>query len=468
MTGERKQAGPGWTLATLPATILVGLLLIATAHADAAARAKSTVLENGLELVVISDRRAPIVTHMIWYRVGAADDPAGKSGLAHFLEHLMFKATKTLAPGELSRRVNELGGNENALTTHDATVYHQRVAKEHLAKVMALEADRMINLQFSADEVAIERNVVLEERRQRIGASPLNLLSERINAALYQEHPYAVPVLGWPEEIAALEVADARSLYQRAYGPSNAIVLVAGDVSFEEALRLTEATYGQLPATPRLQRRAAQSDLPPPTTRRVTLSEARASSPTFFRAYRAPSAAAAIGHEAAAIEVLARILAQGETSRLFQRLVREKSLAVTTEGGYRGGTREGAQIAMFAIAARGIEPTAIEREIDAVIAEVVANGITDAELDRARSVIEAKHTFESDAQLSLAMRYGEALAIGRSITDIESFPDQLAAVTCADVQAAAAKLLLNEQSVTGWLLPAKPENRSATAPGGRP
>lgn len=452
-------------LAAPLAIILLGCQAPGPVAAAGALRAQSAVLENGLELVVITDRRAPIVTHMIWYRVGAADDPPGKSGLAHFLEHLMFKATKRLASGELSRLVGQLGGNDNALTSHDSTVYYQRVAKEHLSTVMALEADRMVNLQFTEEEVVIERRVVLDERRQRIDASPLNLLSEKINEALYEDHPYAIPVLGWPHEIANLDGVDARSFYERFYAPSNAIVLVAGDISFAEALAQAQLVYGQIPRRGDVRERRRPRAPEILAKRTVALTDARVSTPSFFRAYLAPGAVTAGGRVAATLEVLARILSQGETSRLYQRLVRDTGLAVSTEGGYRGTTRDSSQIALYAVAARGADLAVIEREIDALIAEFVATGISEAELERARNVIESRHVFDSDSQLALAMRYGESLAAGRTIAEIESFLDHLAAVTREDVQAAAAQFLVPQHSATGWLLPTEVTPGSATTLG---
>lgn len=451
----------GWrSLRSILVALVVLGLAIDAGRARGSERAQSFVLDNGLQLVVIEDRRAPIVTHMVWYRVGAADDPPGKSGLAHLVEHLMFKATAKLAAGELSRLVSGLGGNDNAITSHDSTLYYQRVASEHLATVMALEADRMVNLRISPEEVAIERDVVIEERRQRIDASPLNVLSEEINAVLYRGHPYAVPVLGWPHEIMRLDADDSRRFYERHYAPDNAIVVVAGDVAADEALRLARAIYGPLP-------RRGLSPAGRPAVQsehfigaRVVRADPRVSVPAFYRAYPVPGAAGAAGNEAETLEVLARILAQGETSRLHVRLVREGALAVSTEGGYRAATRE-AQIAIYAVGARGIEPERIESAIDSAIAELQDHGVAETELERARNTIEAKHVFDSDSQLSLAMRYGEGLVTGRSIASIEGHAERLAKVTREDVQAAAAKYMASRRAVTGWLLPAGAEARSA-------
>lgn len=447
-----------------PRSILVAIVLLGLAIDSVGAwgreRAQSFLLDNGLQLVVIEDRRAPIVTHMVWYRVGAADDPPGRSGLAHFVEHLMFKATGKLAAGELSRLVADLGGNDNAITSHDSTLYYQRVASEHLATVMALEADRMVNLRFSPEEVAIERDVVIEERRQRTEASPLNALSEEINATLYRDHPYAVPVLGWPDEIMRLDADASRRFYERHYAPDNAIVVVTGDIAAYEALRLARESYGHLPrrgSPPAGAPAAAQDHM---LGGRVVRADPRASAPTFYRAYPVPGAAGAHGHVAETLEVLARILSQGETSRLHVRLVREGALAVSTEGGYRAATRE-AQIAIYAVASRGIEPDRIESEVDSAIADLRDHGVTEAELERARNTIEAKHAFDSDSQLLLAMRYGEGLVTGRSIASIEGHAERLAKVTREDVQAAAAKYLASRRAVTGWLLPAVVGSRSA-------
>jgi len=203
-------------------------------------------LENGLEVVIIPDHRAPVVTHMIYYRNGAADDPPGKSGIAHFLEHLMFKGTETNPKGSFSKIVADVGGQENAFTSYDYTAYYQRVAKEHLGRMMALECDRMMGLVLEGPEVLSERDVVIEERKMRTDSDPAAQLQESLMATLYVHHPYGTPVIGWGHEIVELGREDALAYYRRFYRPDNAILIVAGDVEEGEVRRLAEETYGKV------------------------------------------------------------------------------------------------------------------------------------------------------------------------------------------------------------------------------
>ncbi len=213
-------------------------------------------LKNGLQVLVIPDHRAPVVTQMIWYKVGAADEPPGSSGIAHFLEHLMFKGTDLIPTGQFSKIIARNGGEDNAFTNHDVTAYFQRVAKDRLPKVMEMEADRMANLRLSEEDVATERKVILEERRSRVDNDPGSILQEQMMAALYANHPYGIPIIGWEHEIRALDREDALSFYRRFYAPDNAILVIAGDVEPEEVRRLAEETFGKLAPSDKVNGRA--------------------------------------------------------------------------------------------------------------------------------------------------------------------------------------------------------------------
>ena len=302
------------------ATIAVGVVLLVPIACGGAtpARAQSKVstftLANGMQVVVIPDTRVPVVTHMVWYRVGAADDPSGKSGIAHFLEHLMFKATRSIKSGEFTRIVNRLGGRHNALTTHDTTTYFQRVAKEHLRRVMELEADRMTGLTLTAAEVLTERDVIKEERRGSVDASPLSLLNEQMQAALYQNHPYGRPVLGFAHEIAELSLQDATTFYNRHYAPNNAILVVAGDSTATEVRSLAAATYGRLQAKADIKPRQRPSEPEAIARRTVMLEDARAGAPLVLRTYHVPGFASAKPGDAEALSLLGGILG-GEIGR---------------------------------------------------------------------------------------------------------------------------------------------------------
>ena len=242
-----------------PTLLAMAMLMLAFAQQTASAepRASEFKLSNGMDVVVIPDHRAPVVTHMVWYKVGAADEPKGVSGIAHFLEHLMFKSTDKIAVGDFSKIISKLGGQDNAFTGQDVTAYHQRIAKEQLATLMEMEADRMTHLRLTNDEVATERQVIIEERRSRIENNPGARLDEQMNAALYLSHPYGVPVIGWEHEMAKLSREDALRFYKRYYAPNNAILVVAGDVTVDEVKRLAEATYGKIPANPEVDTRVA-------------------------------------------------------------------------------------------------------------------------------------------------------------------------------------------------------------------
>src|SRR6476619_7477672 len=282
------------------------LASMAVAVAVDGARATPRVVEftlgNGLQVLVIPDHRAPVVTQMIWYKVGAADEPPGSSGIAHFLEHLMFKGTESIPPGQFTKIVAKNGGEDNAFTNHDVTAYFQRVAKDRLPTGMALEADRMANLRLSKEDVATERDVILEERRSRVDNDPSSILQEQMMAALYTKHPYGIPIIGWAHEVAALDRDDALSFYKRFYAPNNALLVVAGDVEPDEVKGLAEETYGKLPANPALNGRLRPKEPDHSTPVRVELADPRAGRLTMQRYYFAPSYAPGEPGEAEALD----------------------------------------------------------------------------------------------------------------------------------------------------------------------
>jgi len=425
--------------------------------AQAQPRASEFKLSNGMDVVVIPDHRAPVVTHMVWYKVGAADEPKGHSGIAHFLEHLMFKSTDKIAMGEFSKIISRLGGQDNAFTGQDVTSYHQRIAKGQLRKVMDMEADRMAHLRLTKDEVATERQVILEERRSRIDNNPTALLDEQMNAALYLSHPYGIPVIGWEHEMAKLSREDAMRFYKRYYAPNNAILVVAGDVTPEEVKKLAEETYGTVPANPEVDGRDRPQEPPPIAARRVVLKDARAGNASLHRYYVAPSYTTGKPGEAEALDLLLKIVADGATSRLYRKLVVEDKIAATTGGGYTGWALDSGAASLYAVAGNGVGLDKIEAAVDGVLADVRANGVTAAELERAKKTFLADYIYESDNQASLARRYGWGLAVGRSIDDVDNWPHAIAKVTLDDVKKVAATYLDPRRSVTGWLLPEAPE-----------
>jgi zinc protease len=434
---------------------------------DARAQSQSRVAEfklaNGMQVVVIPDNRAPVVTHMVWYRVGAADEPRGVSGIAHFLEHLMFKSTEKIAVGEFSKIVARLGGNDNAFTGHDATAYFQRVAKERLKTVMEMEADRMVNLRLDEKEVLTERDVILEERRSRIENSPSAILDEQMSAALYQNHPYGIPVIGWMHEMAKLSRADALSFYKRHYAPNNAILVVSGDVHLDEVKALAEQTYGAIKTNGEIQRRQRVTEPDHRAPRRLELKDARAGKVSISRYYLAPSYNTSAPGEAEALDLLMKIVAQGSTSRLYQALVVDQKIASSAGGYYSGSGLDSGKIALSAVVADGADAQKVEAAMDAVLADIKANGITAEELDRAKRSYLAEYIYESDNQATLARRYGWSLVIGRTVKQVEAWPHDVANITADKLKEAAAKHLELRNSVTGTLIPIAADNDKGAA-----
>jgi len=446
-----------------PALGVAALLLFAAGTGAAEPRVSTFKLANGMEVVVIPDHRVPVVTHMVWYRVGAGEDPWGVSGIAHFLEHLMFKATGKIKSGEFSRIITRLGGRDNAATTHDTTAYYQRVAKEHLRAVMELEADRMVNLRLNEEEVKTERNVILEERRTNVDGNPLSLLSEQVAAALYRNHPYHRPALGWAHEMARLSLSDASQFYRRYYAPNDAVLVVAGDVTEGEVRALAQATYGKNKPNAAIGPRSRPQEPPDIAARRVRLEDARAGAPILLRYYRVASYASARAGDAEALELLAWILGGDDTSRTYRRLVGEQ-LASTAGSNYESTGLDSGRLAFVVIPLPGVSLERAEAALDATIADVMANGVTQAELDRAKSALEAQRVFESDNQATLANRYGQAVAVGRSVADVDAVPLRIQQRTLEDIKRMAGEALKPERSVTGTLIaPASAENAGPMA-----
>jgi zinc protease len=420
---------------------------------SAGAEVSHAKLPNGLQIVVIPDRRAPVVTHMVWYRVGGADEPRGKSGIAHFLEHLMFKGTEKIQPGDFSKIVARNGGQDNAFTTQDATAYFQRVAKERLPLVMEMEADRMTNLRLLEDDVLKERQVILEERRSRVDNDPGSLLSEQMQAALYLAHPYGIPVIGWQHEIEHLSREDALSFYKTYYSPNNAILVVAGDVEPGDVIKLAEKTFGPIPPMASPPRRDRGLEPNAIAARRVVLKDERAAKATLSRNYLAASYTTAKPREAEALELLASILGSSGTGRIYKKLVVEERKASSAGAWYAGTALDYGRFGLYAIPAGDTPLESIETSMDAVLAEVRDNGVTQAELDRVRNSALADIVYDADNQTNLARTYGWALVTGRTIDDVKSREATLSAVTLDDIKTAAQTYLDIRRSVTGMLLP---------------
>ena len=425
----------------------------AAARAAGAADAVADfTLRNGLEVVVIPDHRAPVVTHMIWYKVGSADETPGKSGLAHFLEHLMFKGTAKVPAGKFAQTINEIGGQENAFTSSDYTAFYQRVAPEHLKTVMGFEADRMTGLVLNDQNVPPELDVVLEEQNQRVANDPAAQLAEQVQAVLYLNHPYGRPVIGWRREIEALGREDALAFYRRFYTPNNAVVVIAGDVSAEEVRALVEETYAKVERRAEVKPRARPQEPEPVSVRQVTFADPRVAQPSLQRAYLVPSFSGAKPGEAEALDVLAHILGGGSTSRLYRALAVDNGLAVDASAWYQGISLDATRFGVYAAPRPGVSLTQLETALDAVIAELAERGVTDDELDRAKTRMVADLVYAQDSQASLARYYGLALTTGSTIEDLRARPERIRAVAADQVRDAARRWLDKRRSVTGYLV----------------
>jgi zinc protease len=409
-------------------------------------------LANGLEVVVIPDHRTPVVTHMVWYKVGAADETAGKSGLAHFLEHLMFKGTAKNPQGLFSQIVATIGGQENAFTSSDYTGYFQRAAKEHLKMLMEFESDRMTGLVLTDDVVKPELAVVLEEQNMRVANNPGARLEEQLEAALYLNHPYGRPVIGWRQEIEKLDREGALAFYKRFYTPNNAILIVAGDVTAEEVKSLAEETYGKVAKVTEIAPRVRPQEPAHEAPRTVTLADPRVTQPSLQRVYLAPSYTTAKPGEAEALDVLTHILGRGSNSRLYEALVLDKGIAVNAGAGYQGTALDYSRLNVFGSPKPGTTLSQIEEAIDAVIAEVADKGVTGEELERAKSRLIADAVYAQDSQATLARWYGAALTTGGTVEQVKSWPDRIRAVSAEVVRAAAREWLDKRRSVTGYLI----------------
>ena len=413
----------------------------------------SFTLPNGLQVVVIPDHRTPVVTEMIWYKVGSADETPGKSGLAHFLEHLMFKGTAKHPAGEFSQTVLRIGGNENAFTSVDYTGYFQRVPREQLAKMMEFEADRMTGLILKDENVLPERDVVLEEYNMRVANNPEARLTEQIMAALYLNHPYGRPVIGWRHEIEKLDREDALAFYRRFYAPNNAILVIAGDVDASEVRPMAEQSFGQVAPQPAIPARRLRPQEPEPVApRTVTLADPHVEQPSVKRYYLVPSATTAAAGDSPALDVLAQLMGGGSNSYLYRALVVDKSLAVAATAGYQGTSLDPTQFVISVAPKPGVEFSQVEQVIDGVIADVGQNPVRAEDLERVKTQLIAEAIYAQDNQATLARWYGGAMTTGLSIEDIRSWPNRIRAVTAEQVRAAAQKWLDKKRSATGYLI----------------
>ncbi|RKF16186.1 insulinase family protein [Roseovarius spongiae] len=429
---------------------LVALLCLPLA-ASADDQVTSFTLDNGMQALVIEDHRAPVVVHMVWYRAGSADEEPGSSGVAHFLEHLLFKGTDTLAPGEFSATVARNGGNDNAFTNYDYTGYYQRVAADRLELMMRMESDRMVNLRLDENDIATERDVILEERNQRVENNPSALFREQRNAAQYLNHRYGVPIIGWRREMRELDLEKALAFYERNYAPNNAVLVVAGDVTPDEVRALAEKYYGPIPANPDLAPRDRPQEPRQIAARRITYQDARVAQPYVMRSYLAPERDHGAQQQAAALALLAELLGGGTTSVMAEKLQFDTQVAVQAQAWYDGTSLDDTTFSLLVVPADGVSLEEAEEAMDAVIAGFLEDGVDEDQLSRIKKGLRAAQIYARDDVERLANRYGAALTQGLTVEDVQAWPDILQATTSDEIMAAARAVFDPAKSVTGWL-----------------
>jgi zinc protease len=423
----------------------------APAGASVSPKAFQFALPNGMQVVVIPDHRAPVVTEMLWFKVGAADDPPGLGGLAHFFEHMMFRGTKSTPGDAYAETIARNGGESNAFTTHDYTCFYEQIAKDRLKLAMSLEADRIANLDLSDTNVNTEREVVLEERRMRIENNPQSLLGEQMDAALYLTHPYARPVIGWAEEVRRIGRVEAQNFYDRHYAPNNAILVVAGDVTADEVRADTQDTLAKVP--PRaLVPRYEFAQPPRLGETRLTLQNSGVKVAYFTRSYRVKSYAEAGPGEAESLDLLAQLLGD-QTGALYRTLVVDRRLATDAGASYDGMTRDAGEFDIYAVPRPGVSLDQLERDTDQVLAHYLSAAPHADELARAKTELVASTIYRRDSQYALASAYGEALVIGLTLDDVDAWASRVRATTGEDIRDAARTALDKREAVTGYLVP---------------
>jgi zinc protease len=419
--------------------------------ASPAAQTFQFALPNGMQVVVIPDHRAPVVTQMLWFKVGAVDDPPGISGLAHFFEHMMFRGTKQ-TPGDLyAQTIAKNGGEDNAFTTHDYTAFYEQIAADRLKLAMDLEADRMVNLDLSDSNVTTERDVVLEERRMRVENNPQALMGEQMEAALHMSHPYGRPVLGWPEEVRRIDKVSAQDFYKHHYAPNNATLIIAGDVTPEQIRVMAQAEYGKVAARP-LQPRSEFSEPPRLTETRMTLVRPDVQVPLFQRVYRVPSYAQAAPGQAESFEALAQIMGGDQTATLYRVLVEEKKLATDAGASYDGYARDAGEFSVYAVPKAGVSLETLEKAVDQVMQTFSVSQAKTSDLARAKTGLIASVTYRRDSQFAMASAYGQALMIGLTADDVNEWPARIRAVEASGIQKAAQRLF-RRNAVSVYLVP---------------
>jgi zinc protease len=433
-------------------------IYIASGHSSAPRDVRAAIpverftLSNGLTVVVMPSDRIPVVTHLLVVKAGGADDPYGKTGLAHFLEHLIFSGTKNFPEGAYDRAIGRVGGAHNAYTTRDYTLYYATVPKKHLATVMAMEADRFANIAFDDAQAAREVKIITEERSMRVDNSPMAQLSEQLMAMTFLNHPYGRPIIGWPDDIAGYTAADARSFFEAYYRPSNMILVVAGDVTAREVRRYAQRYYGALPAgeqAPRLW----PTEPPMRMTRRGEMRDAKVTEPRLIRQYVAPSVKHGDAAQTMPLAIFAQYIGGGDTSLLYRRLVREQRLASDISAGYDQVSIGPGTLRITAVPAEGVDLKTLEDALDRALTEATTQLPDATEITNAKTIFSAQLIYTQDGLEGVANLMAEFYAIGLDEQYFYGLGDAIGAVDAASVQAAARAVIVPARAVTGYLLP---------------
>jgi len=447
-------------------TAVLVLLLLGTAMLAAGSSPLSTterVLENGMKIVVREDRRAPVVTSMLWYRVGSIDETKGQTGLSHVIEHMMFRGTRRLADGEFSRRVAQLGGRDNAFTGRDYTAYHQQLAANQLGAVIELEAERMANLVMQPEVFAREMQVVMEERRWRTDDRPRAALAEQLYATAFTVHPYRAPVIGWMSDLERLTIEDAREFHRRWYAPNNAVLVVVGDVDAERVFRMANRHFGRIAARP-LPRRSPPAEPEQRGMRRVVFQGA-ALSPFLMLGFHVPVLRDADRDwEPYALEVLESVFDASEVARLPRVLVRESRVAGSVDASYEKYQRGPGLFVVSAAPGEGRSVAELEAALRAEVGRVARDGISAEELARAQNQLVAQHLFQQDSLFTQASRIGHAEMTGHSARVFDRFAARTRAVTAEQVREVARRYLVEDRMTVAVLEPIATGQRKPSLP----
>lgn len=440
--------------ASIVKTVLVAAVLaVLPALAQAAVfYPTSFTLANGLQVIVVPNHLAPVVTQMVWYKVGSSDETSGQTGLAHYLEHLMFRGTDNVAPGDFSKLIAAQGGNDNAFTSYDYTAYFETVAADRLPMIMSLEADRMRHLSIVPETAAPELNVVLDERQQRTDNDPHGRFEEKVRHVLMPQHPYGRPVIGWKHEIEKLDASEAKAFYTHHYAPNNAVVVISGDVMPEEVMRLAASIYGAIPKHDVTPRRALFSS-PPPARRHFTMVDAGVEQPQIQRRTVVPSRRTQTDHESYAFEVLAEALDNGEAGILYRHLVIDRNLASGVAADYDADARGDAVFEIAAIPRHGVEAKKLETALSEELTKLAAGGLDAKMVAAAKDRLKRSAIFARDSLMMPGYAFGMALTTGGTVADVEEWPERIDAVSVDAVNLALRDLAASPRSLVAMLLP---------------